>query len=237
MQILITGHAGFVGSRLVKRLVGYPLVTIDKQLGDNLLNCQLPRGVDTIIHLAAYASVEESWANPVKYAENLATTMRLVNNYPDAKIIHASSCATINPESPYGFLKMVASDYLKLFHKNYVNLVFPNLYGADSQGKSSHLSVVDMFKGKDEVTVYGDGMTQRDYVHVDDLVSALVLSLDWPTGEYFLGTGKLSTVLELAGNRKINFALARKEPKESVSKNTSPNWIPSINVMDYLCQK
>ena len=91
-----------------------------------------------------------------------------------------------------------------------------------------------IFKGKNEVTVYGDGKQTRDYVHIDDIIEGLIKAKDWTIGDYFMGSEKSTTVLELAGSREINFAPARKEPYEVIVPNTTPNWSPKIKVLEYL---
>src|SRR3990167_2771852 len=237
MRILITGFRGAVGSRLWKKfqLWGtdhyiegeYDLVGIDTQDGQDILTCELPKDIDLIYHLAAHASVENSWKDPVRETENLATTIRLAHFYPEVPIIYAGTCAAINPESPYGFSKKCAQDYLKTFHPKTTITVFPNIYGTGR-------SVVDYFKGKEEVTIYGDGEQKRDYVHVDDIVCGLDKARFWDSGEYFMGGGHVHTVLELAEGKTVKFELARKEARESIIPNTTPNWKPKINVLKYL---
>ena len=139
-------------------------------------------------------------------------TVRLVSTYPDAKIIYTNSAAAQDPQSPYGFLsKYAAGEYLKRFHANSVICTLPNVYGPGSR------SVVDIFKGRDEVTIYGDGLQLRDYVHVDDIVRGLMLAHGCrQAGEYFLGSGIATDLLQLAGTKKVNFAPARKEARKSV---------------------
>lgn len=224
-RILVTGHNGYVGSRLIKRLED--TYTVE----GSLLNAVLP-DVEVVYHLAAYASVFESWNRPVDYMENLRTTVRLVHAYPNAKIIHASTCAAENPEaSPYAFSKKVSADYLKMYHKNWVNLIFPNIFG------DSPRSVVDIFRKKQEPQIWGDGLQVRDYVHVDDIVEALVRAKNWNSGEYSLGSGVGITVKEIAEatGKPITYAPGVKEQREAVIPNTTPDgWKPTINVLEYV---
>ena len=181
-----------------------------------------------IYHLAAQSSVEASWKDPVHDMDNIRMTARLVKEYPNARIVYANSCASMDKSSPYGFSKWAAGEYLKYFHTNYVNCIFPNIYGPGSR------SVVDIFKGQNEVTIYGDGEQTRDYVHVDDIVEGLVKAKDWEVCEYFLGSGKSLSVLDLAEDKYVNFAPARKEAREVIVPNTTPNWEPKIDVFSYL---
>lgn len=224
-KILITGHRGYVGSRLLKR---FPEAYT---LEGNILSAVLP-DIDVIYHLAAYASVFESWNRPVDYMENLRTTVKLVHAYPKARIIHASTCAVENPEaSPYAFSKRVSSDYLKMYHKNYVNLIFPNIYG------DSPRSMVDIIRKNERIAVWGDGKQVRDYVHVDDIVEALGKSKNWESGEYSLGSGIKTTVLDLLAQvpeKEVSFGPRVAEQREAIVPNTTPDWEPKINVLDYV---
>ena len=99
MRTLITGHRGFVGSRLHKKTPD--ALVLDSKDAGNLLYAPLPPDVDVIYHLAAHKSVEESWMSPGLYIENLSILLRLVHAYPMARIIHASSCAGDWPVSPH----------------------------------------------------------------------------------------------------------------------------------------
>lgn len=225
-MILLTGSSGFIGSRLLKDFEG--VVCVDLRDGMNLLTCDLPKDIDVIYHLAAQSSVESSWHDPLHDLDNIRITARLVKEYPNAKIIYADSCASLEASSPYGFSKKASGDYLKTFHKNYVSCIFPNIYGEGSK------SVVDIFKGKDEVTIFGDGFQVRDYVHVDDIVEGLVKAKDWDCGEYFMGSEKGTTVDELAKGKRVIYAPARKEIREVIVKNTTPNWRCKTDVLEYI---
>lgn len=225
-MILVTGSKGFIGEYLLKK---FPEVTgIDVKEGQNLLTCELPKDIDLIYHLAAQSQVEPSWHDPLHDLDNIRITARLVKEYPQAKIIYANSCASMNVSSPYGFSKWASGEYIKKFHKDHVSLVFPNIYG-----EGSH-SVVDIFKNKETVPIFGDGLAVRDYVHVDDLVEGLLKAQNWPVGEYFMGSGKGTAVIELAKTKSIEWLPARKEDREVVVPNTTPDWIPTNKVLDYI---
>ena len=227
-MILVTGYSGYIGSLLFEELDSVA-TGVDLKDGMNLITCDLPKDIDVIYHLAAQSSVESSWHDPVYDADNLRMTIRLVKEYPNARIIYANSAAAKSPiMSPYGFSKWASGEYIKTFHKDYVICTFPNVYGRNNK------SVVDIFKTSNEVTIYGDGLQLRDYVHVDDIIKGLLLAKDWPGGEYEMGSGVATSVLDLAKGKQITFALPRKEARESVLINNTPNWKPVIRVLDYL---
>jgi UDP-glucose 4-epimerase len=134
----------------------------------------------------------------------------------------------MDKKSPYGFSTWASAEYLKSFHTNYVDCVFPNIFGEGSR------SVVDIFKGKEKVTVYGNGKQTRDYVHVDDIVRGLLMAVNWKPGTYYMGSGKSTTVLELAKGKHIEFGMQRKEAFEVKVPNTTPHWVPEISLEKYL---
>lgn len=226
-MILCTGSLGYIGSKLTKALTEV-WIGLDVRDGMNLLTCELPKGIDIIYHLAAQSSVEASWHDPLHDLDNIRITARLAHAYPDTKIIYTNSCASIGEDSPYGFSKGAAARYLHKFHTNTVELVLPNIYGEDSK------SVVDIFKDKDEVIIYGDGTHTRDYVHVFDIVQGLLLARDWEAGVYSMGTGSNTSVNELAGSKTKTYKEARKEADHVYVPNTTPNWLPEITLEDYL---
>jgi len=219
MKVLITGHKGQIGSVLAQKIKHVGIDLID---GQNLLTCNLPKNIDIVFHLAAQSSVEPSWHDPLHDLDNIRITARIVKEYPKAKIIYTSSCATINPVSPYGFSKWASGEYIKKFHDNYVICVLPNVFGVRK-------SVVDIFSKTDTVTIYGDGKNIRSYVHVNDIVDGLIKAIDWKKGEYFMG-GTNKTVLQLAKGKNIKYKPARREAKSGVIPNTTPNWKPTITL-------
>lgn len=225
---LLTGYRGFVGSRLAAGLTDFH--GIDVRDGYNLISCELPKDVDLIYHLASQSSVEASWHDPIHDSDNLKMAIRLVHKYPDTRIIYTNSSSSVDRSSPYGFSKWAVAEYLKQFHKNYVICTLPNVYGSGGR------SVVDIFKGRTIVKIFGDGEQLRDYVHVDDIVEGLKKAKDWPVGEYFLGSGIGTTLNQLADGKVIMYEEARKESRDSVLKNTTPpgEWKPKINILDYM---
>lgn len=231
MSNLITGHLGFIGSHLVKEI---DATGIDLKNGDNIITCDFPE-VDTVFHLAAKTSVIESVKNPLYDAQtNILGTIRLAENYKKQRFIFASSGGAIQEkiESPYGLSKLCAEEYIKLICEDYIILRFPNIYGPGSN------SVVEKFING-PVNIFGDGSSTRDYVHVDDLVRAILLSQSWQKGTYSLGFGDSTSVEELAYStgKAVNYTEpVPGELKHSVVPNTTPDWEAKIKVTDWIKQ-
>lgn len=237
MNILVTGHQGFIGSRLMPLLPKNTLgMDIKNGPQQDILSGPLPEVCDVIIHLAAEPGVIASMENPFKNAKtNILGTIRLLKAYPNAKFIFASSGGTIQEtiESPYGLSKYTCEEYIKLLHDNYVILRFPNVYGEGSR------SVVDKWLLEDELTIYGDGETYRIYAHISDVANAVYKSIAWPQGIYKLGTTQRHSVSEIAEavGKPIKYSPARKGEithNRSQLPNTTPDWEAKLDVMDYI---
>lgn len=235
MGIVVTGGSGFIGSYLLP-LLPENTINLDIKEGNDILTCELPEA-DVVIHLAAEPGVVRSVADPYTNARtNILGTIRLAERYKNSLFIFSSSGGTIQEtiESPYGLSKYTCEEYIKMLHDNYVILRFPNVYGKGSR------SVVDKWLNEDELTIYGDGQTYRIYAHVDDVVEAIMLSLNWPTNTtYKLGTDQRYSVLEIAYaiGKPITFDRARKgeiHHQNSQLRNETPNWRAKTEVMEYI---
>jgi UDP-glucose 4-epimerase len=118
------------------------------------------------------------------------------------------------PESPYGVSKKVVLDYLRYFETvkelDYTALALANVYGARQEPASEvglEGQVVAIFSrkmlGGRPCTIYGDGTQTRDFVYVDDVVSAFVAARDRGSGELVnVGSGVELSVNELYSRLK-----------------------------------
>lgn len=240
-KILVTGHKGFIGSKLIPALqeTDNVLAGMDRKDDNDILKVReedFP-DVDTVIHLAADPGVIASMKDPYGNARNnILGTIRLLQLYPDAKFIFASSGGTIQPplESPYGLSKYTCEQYIQMLHSNYVILRFPNVFGPGSR------SVVDKWLNTDEPVMYGDGNTYRIYAHVDDVVKGIIQSLEWEENNlYSMGTDQRYSVKEIADaiGKPYKTEPARAgeiQDERSQLPDTTPDWEPEIDVLDYI---
>jgi nucleoside-diphosphate-sugar epimerase len=69
------------------------------------------------------------------------------------------------------------------------------------------------------------------------MVRGIIQAIEWPKGEYYFGSEQNYTVLEVAEaiGTPIKFENWRNgELKESNLKNTTPDWKPTMDVMEYI---
>lgn len=186
------------------------------------------KDVDAVFHLAGLIEAGESVKNPQRFVDvNISGTVSILEAMREnnVKIILFSSSAAIYgeplnipikeddrtiPINPYGMTKLamegLISSYVKAHGFTGVALRYFNLYGPEEHHEpESHAMprfIKQIYEGT-EVTVYGSGNHQRDYIHVKDIVDAHVQALDYAlknSAEYHyfnLSTEKPSTVLEI----------------------------------------
>lgn len=179
---------------------------------------------EAVFHLAAQIDVRKSVADPALDAQiNVGGTIsmleaaraagagRFVNTstggaiYGEGRIVPAPEDHPVAPEAPYGQSKHAAEGYCELFNRLYgvstISLRYGNVYGP-RQDPLGEAGVVAIFCGRlragERPIVFGDGLQVRDYLHVDDVVSAnLIAAGSDATGPFNIGTGRETTVLDL----------------------------------------
>ena len=160
----------------------------------------LLHGVDCVYHLAARVAVSESVLYPREYnATNVGGTVALIQAVHDAgarRLVFTSSGAVYGdqgvqplreedlprPASPYAVSKLSAEYYLNtigaLWGIETVNLRIFNAYGPGQVARVSHPPVIPAILrqalGGGSIIVHGDGRQKRDFVYVDDVVTALI---------------------------------------------------------------
>ena len=166
----------------------------------------LLQDVDVVYHLAARVSVQESILYPRDYnAANVGGTVALMEAMRDVgvkRVVLASSGAvygdmadgslkesdTPNPRSPYAVSKLSAEYYVRtignLWNIETVSLRIFNAYGPNQHLPPSHPPVVlhylkQALRGG-TLVAHGDGSQTRDYIYVDDVVSAMVAASTAP---------------------------------------------------------
>ena len=112
----------------------------------------------------------------------------------------------VQPLSPYGVAKYAAEQYLAWVGRHFgvacTTLRYANVYGP-RQNSSQEAGVVALFFRRlldgDPLVIHGDGLQTRDFVYVQDVVRANLLAMKSPGGTYNIGTGRATTINDLAG--------------------------------------
>jgi UDP-glucose 4-epimerase len=179
---------------------------------------------DVVNHHAAQMDVRKSVANPAFDASvNILGTINLLQSsvihgtrkfmfastggavYGEQLFFPANESHQTNPVSPYGISKLSVEKYLHFYHNeynlNYTILRYANVYGP-RQNPFGEAGVVSIFCNKmlsnEQPAINGDGKQTRDYVYVQDVVKANLLTLaEAGSSVYNVGTAIETNVNEL----------------------------------------
>jgi UDP-glucose 4-epimerase len=174
---------------------------------------------EVCFHLAAQADVPTSVRKPVFDAEvNVIGTIRVLEAAgSETPVVFSSTGGAIygecerpareedprRPVAPYGIAKLAGEEYLagwnRLHGTRHTTVRFGNVYGP-RQETGLEGGVVAIFLNAmaagEETLIFGDGRQTRDFVHVDDVVAAVMLA-PGKGGAFNVGSGAATSVLEL----------------------------------------
>lgn len=202
--------------------------------------------VDILIHLAARVlSPEEKM-----FSDNVVATHNLVTEaakFPLKHIIYNSTAAVYGggsnktykesdpcaPDTEYGMTKYLSEElarYWSKITKGKITILRPfNVYGPGNFKGVVH-SFYKSIKESGSVVIYGDGKQERDFLYVDDMVSAIINAVrKKQAGTFNVVSGKTHTILEvfeeiqkiLDKKIKVNFKSADKRKVSKIQQNPS----------------
>lgn len=235
MHIMLTGHRGFIGTELLKRLTKkHSVVGFDLVDGQDLLTVPLKEKFDLILHLAGVAGLRESFEDPKSHWYNNVEVMkRLLSIYGDnTRFIYASSSSAIEPElNPYGaskfLMEIAASKYT-----NTLGMRFCTVYSATPR-KGMFLQKLIDGELKYVTNHY------RDFIHIADLCDAIELLIESNyTDIVDIGTGNPVLVADLAPNYPLNLDTPgeRAETCADTTRMAQLGFQPKYNIQDFVNQ-
>lgn len=176
--------------------------------------------VEKIVHLAAYAGVRPSIERPLLYEEvNCRGTLNLLelsriykvkqfifgsssSVYGNNKKIPFSEDDPVNePISPYAATKRAGELYCYNYHHLYeipiACLRFFTVYGPRQRPDLAIRKFTEIIDHNQQIPVYGDGTTQRDYTFFSDIIDGVVSTLKKQFDFEIINLGN-STPIQLA---------------------------------------
>lgn len=213
MKILVTGGAGFIGSHVCDNLLasGHEVIVLDDLSTGNLVNLSAVENkitffqsrvenfdfdrldsVDSVIHLAAQASVPLSISDFYKSSEtNILSSLKIIDFCIKHKLplVYASSSAiygglplgddekdTTDLLSPYAADKFALELYAKVSsvtsELSSIGLRFFNVYGPRQDPSNPYSGVISIFIERllrnQTITING-GTQTRDFIYVTDI--------------------------------------------------------------------
>jgi len=192
-------------------------------INDAILIYNYLKQCETVFYLASTSTPGSFINKPTHEAtENLLPLLHLVEilkNAPDTNLVYLSSGGAIygnpnsqpvsethilSPLSYHAAGKAAAEHFLGVFaHQGYpVTILRPsNVYGPQQQLKTNFAiirTLLEHIKHDTYMTIWGDGNIVRDYLYIDDLISACIAVLKSPTtGTFNVGSGQGHSITDL----------------------------------------
>jgi len=200
----------------------------------------IPETPDIIYHLGEYSRVEKSFDDmPLVWDFNRAGTFAVAEfcRKRGSKIVYAGSSTKFSDgglgrnQSPYAWTKASNTELIRnygaWFGLPFVIVYFYNVYGPREISKGSYATIIGIFKeqyrqGK-PLTVVAPGTQRRNFTHVDDIVSGLILAGEKGHGDdYGIGSLESYTIFGVAKifNSKIKMLPERKGNRMDSEINT-----------------
>ena len=279
MKILVTGGAGFIGTNLIKKLIkeGNEVVSLDnydsglkenhvdgcKYLEGDIATIEYINGdFDVCYHLAALSRIQPSFDDPTEtFRVNVEGTRAVAEwaRHNKIKVVYAGSSSRWHDpyQSPYACFKHMGEEIFKLYKKVYdldaEICRFYNVYGPDEIIEGDWAAVIGIWRRQvrdgQKITIVGDGEQRRDFTHVDDIVSALILVAEGTIKHddaWELGTGLNYSINEVYGFFKEKFPNIesvylpdqpgnyRKTLRENDDMLEKFGWKPKDKLKDYI---
>lgn len=220
---LITGGAGFIGSNLCEAVLkmGYRVRCLDDLStgkrenvemflehpkyeflkGDvkELENCMdACKGVDFVLHQAAWGSVPRSIEMPLFYcANNITGTLNMLEASRKNKVkkfVYASSSSVYGDEaelpkkegregnllSPYAVSKRADEEWARQYTRHYgldtYGLRYFNVFGRRQDPEGAYAAVIPKFIRQllegEKPMIHGDGKQSRDFTYIENVIEA-----------------------------------------------------------------
>ena len=199
--------------------------------------------IDMVIHLAARAGVRPSIEKPLLYEKvNILGTINLLEcckKYNISKFIFASSSSVYggnkkipfsekdnvdHPISPYAATKkageLICYTYYDLYKISIYCFRFFTVYGPRQRPEMAIHKFTRRILGGEEIEIYGDGSSSRDYTYIDDVISGITKSLNMVKGFEIINLGNSKTVklidlirvIEITTGEKGNLKFTKSQP-------------------------
>jgi UDP-glucose 4-epimerase len=235
----------------------------------------ISKGCEFIFHLAAESRLQNAIDNPHRAVDvNVNGTVNLLEA---AKINGIEGIVFSSTSSIYGLTEQfpitednkedclnayASTKYCaELFFKNYYNLYnvkscilrYFNVFGERAPVSGPYALVTGIFlkqkNNNEPLTVVGDGMQERDFIYVKDVVAANINCLhNWKSKPsltkadvFNIGSGKTVKIIDLA--KKISSNITHISPRKGEAKNNlscskkfikTTGWMPTVNILDWL---
>ena len=212
----------------------------------------------TVYHLGEYSRVEQSFDDIEKVwkfnKDGIFAVLEFVRK-TGAKIVYAGSSTKFGDgglgrsASPYAWTKAsnteLVENYGAWFNVPYAITYFYNVYGKREIQTGKYATLIALFKEKmknnETLTIVSPGSQKRNFTHIDDIISGLVLVGENGYGDEFgIGSPDSYSIKEIAEmfGGKIDMLPERKGNRMTAdvmtAKTEALGWKPTKNIQEYI---
>ena len=222
MKILLTGATGFIGDKVLKKIIPKygkssvialssnkidgvkTILSKHYDFSENYLSENGCSDIDILMHIGAFAPKSSHDTNVIELnTGNITSTWMLLRSvlpnlkkiiYISTLDVYARCAGTLSentdtiPSTLYGWSKLYCEqmvlNYCRENGLDYEILRLGHVYG---EGEEKYRKVMptmieNAIKGND-LTIYGDGKAIRSFIYIEDVVQAIVNSIELKTSE------------------------------------------------------
>jgi nucleoside-diphosphate-sugar epimerase len=221
-NVFVTGATGFIGQRLVGALksAGYQVLELNNgDIADpSTLKPFESMAIDFVFHLAGRTFVPDAWREPADFQRvNVTGTLNVLELCRQRKIpltyvsaylygiphtLPVRETDELAPNNPYAFSKLMAESICKFYAEYFdvsLTIIRPfNIFGAGQKAHFLIPEIITQVLAKQPIKLK-DLVPRRDYLYVDDLIEALMLTMNVGQGchLYNIGYGSSKSVAEI----------------------------------------
>jgi nucleoside-diphosphate-sugar epimerase len=222
-KVLVIGSNSFVGKALKRRLLSNDYTLFEMNSDSDITEPEnffkfKNEPLDYVFHLAAKTFVPDSWVTPTDFyhtnvlgtgnvldfcrQESISLTYVSAYLYGQPEKLPISEDDNIQPNNPYAHSKYLAEQICEFYAKEFglsVIVLRPfNAYGIGQSDKFLVPHVIKQALNNNEIKVK-DLNPKRDYIYIDDLIDALIMSVAFQEhfGVFNIGSGSSVSVKEL----------------------------------------
>lgn len=232
MRIGVTGSSGFLGSHLIKalrRLTDAEVTVLQRNSSKNFPPISqlksFVQNLNLIYHVAGVnrGTDEEILKGNVETTFNLIEAIKRIKTLPPRVVFTSSSQVykplaqprkvineshKVEPATLFGVTKKTAEDLIRLSGFEYIILRISNVYGPGCYPEYNSViaTLCHRATNGESIEIHGDGRQERDFIYVEDVVKAMVLSGTKGdkivSGVYNIGTGQSTSLRKIIRNIK-----------------------------------
>ena len=228
-------------------------------------------GIDIVFHLAAESRLQPAILNPERacYVNYIGTfnVLEASRKHNIKKVIYSSTSSAYGLNTPplsedmkedclnpYAATKVSAETLCKVYNNLYglntITFRYFNVYGERMPDKGQYAPVIAIFlrqiKNNEPMTIIGDGIQKRDFIHVKDVVEANIKAMYTENENvygkvYNVGSGKNNSILNISkmiGKNYIFLPFRDGEASDNLANidkiKKDLQWQPTVDLEEWL---